>query len=125
MIERGPSPVELTLRFTVLLGLIARATGIYLRILLDGRGIWRAPPGRLVEIQQRFARRFVEIAIRHKGGLIKLGQVASLRIDVLPASVTEPLERLQDRVEPQPFSEIERQLVRLPARANESCADGE
>lgn len=110
MKERGPSPAELALRFTVLLGLIVRATGIYLRIVLDGRGIWRASPGRLVEIQRRFARRFVEIAVRHKGGLIKLGQVASLRVDVLPEVVSDELARLQDRVDPHPVEEIEAQI---------------
>ncbi|MDJ0788845.1 MAG: AarF/UbiB family protein, partial [Myxococcota bacterium] len=74
------------------------------------RGIWRAGPERLVASQQAFARRFVAVAVRYKGALIKLGQVASLRVDVLPETVSDELARLQDRVEPHPVDEIEEQL---------------
>jgi ubiquinone biosynthesis protein len=56
------------------------------------------------------AKRFVDIASRHRGGLIKLGQVASLRIDVLPEVMTAELVRLQDRVPPHPFAEIAHQI---------------
>jgi ubiquinone biosynthesis protein len=41
---------------------------------------------------------------------IKLGQLLSTRPDLLPPAVVEELSRLQDRVEPQPFPEIERLL---------------
>ncbi len=39
---------------------------------------------------------------------VKLGQVLSTRPDLLPAPYLAALERLQDRVEPFPFSEVER-----------------
>lgn len=94
----------------MLLGLILRAAGIWLAIVLDGRGWWRARPGRLVARQQRFAGRFVAVANRYKGGLIKLGQVASLRVDVFPEEVSVELERLQDRVPPHDFEEIRGQV---------------
>jgi predicted unusual protein kinase regulating ubiquinone biosynthesis (AarF/ABC1/UbiB family) len=53
-----------------------------------------------------FAARFVRVATRFRAGLIKLGQVASLRVEVLPEPLTRELARLQDRVEPHPFEEI-------------------
>lgn len=119
-LDRGPSPVALGLRFLVLFGLIARAAGIYLRIVLAHRRLWSASEQALVERQRRFAARFARIAVRYKGGLIKLGQVASLRVDVLPEIVSDELSRLQDRVDPHPVAEIEAQLERElggPSRA--------
>ncbi len=94
----------------MLSSLIARAAGIWLLMVLDGRGLWRARPGRLEARQIAFAKRFVRVATRFKGGLIKLGQVASLRIDVLPEEVSAELERLQDRVDPHPVDEITAQI---------------
>ena len=96
---------RLVARGAALGALIVRAAVIYARGLGGGsRSDQDARYG-------RFAAEFVATASRYRGGLIKLGQLASLRIDVLPASVTEQLARLQDRVEPLPFEEIERQLV--------------
>ncbi len=106
----APSFPRLAWRFIVLLGLIFRAAWIWLALVLDSREIWRAAPGRLVERQIRFARRFVVVANRYKGGLIKLGQVASLRVDVFPEEVSAALEQLQDRVAPHAFSEIQEQI---------------
>lgn len=42
---------------------------------------------------------------------IKLGQVLSTRPDVVPQDYIEAFAQLQDRVDPLPFSEIERQLI--------------
>jgi ubiquinone biosynthesis protein len=39
---------------------------------------------------------------------VKLGQLLSTRVDLLPLSYTEALERLQDDVEPFPFADVER-----------------
>ena len=39
---------------------------------------------------------------------VKLGQLLSTRVDLLPEPYTEALSRLQDDVEPIPFSEVER-----------------
>jgi ubiquinone biosynthesis protein len=108
--RRGPSWASLAGRALVLLGLIARAVGLWLRGGLARRLGRRADPAGLLARQRRFAARFVAAATRFRGGLIKLGQVASLRVDVLPPAVSEELARLQDRVEPHPFSEIRAQV---------------
>ena len=42
---------------------------------------------------------------------IKLAQLLSLRPDLVPLELTKELEKLQDRVEPIPFEEIEKVLV--------------
>ena len=105
-----PSLVGLAGCFVVLLGVILEAAWLYLRIRLHVGGRWRAAPGELVERQRRFARRFAAVAVRYKGGLIKLGQVASLRVDVLPAEVSDELAKLQDRVDPHPAAEIAAQI---------------
>src|SRR5262249_39253056 len=41
---------------------------------------------------------------------IKLGQILSTRGDLLPPAYVEALARLQDRVEPFPFDEVERTI---------------
>jgi predicted unusual protein kinase regulating ubiquinone biosynthesis (AarF/ABC1/UbiB family) len=110
MPERGPALHTLALRFAVLLGLVARAAWIYLRFWADDRGLVRAREGAMAAAMQRFAVRFVRIAVAHKGGLIKLGQVASLRVDVLPEEVSAELAKLQDRVDPHPLAEIRAQI---------------
>ncbi len=107
-----PSLGSLVQRGAVLLALIAGAGWLAVRGSLAGRGPIPSQPDALAERQWRFARRFVRVATRYRGGLIKLGQVASLRVDLLPERVTEELARLQDRVAPHPFAEIARQVER-------------
>ena len=47
------------------------------------------------------------------GGLIiKAGQFASSRLDVLPSAITAELESLQDEVAPEPFNKIREQIER-------------
>jgi predicted unusual protein kinase regulating ubiquinone biosynthesis (AarF/ABC1/UbiB family) len=106
----GPSPLALAARFVVLLGLIGGALRVWLRIWWHQRSEG-ADTAALVAAELRFARRFVEVAVRYKGGLIKIGQVASLRVDVLPREVSDELARLQDRVAPHPLDEVEAQIV--------------
>lgn len=43
---------------------------------------------------------------------VKLGQLLASRADFLPASYTEALERLQDRVEPFPYADVEETIER-------------
>jgi len=107
----GPSPFALAHRFVVLLGLIGGALAVWLRIWWRQRSDEEGDDAALVEAERRFARRFVAVAVRFKGGLIKIGQVASLRVDVLPREVSDELARLQDRVDPHPIAEVEAQIV--------------
>jgi len=65
--------------------------------------------GRIARIK-RLARRFSVLAADLGGLIIKAGQFASSRLDVLPQSITSELESLQDEVEPKPFENIRRQI---------------
>ncbi len=112
MHPRGPALHSLALRFSVLLGLVAQAAWIYARYWADDRGVLRARDGAIAGAMRRFAVRFVRIAVAYKGGLIKLGQVASLRVDVLPEEVSAELAKLQDRVDAHPLAEIRAQVER-------------
>jgi predicted unusual protein kinase regulating ubiquinone biosynthesis (AarF/ABC1/UbiB family) len=120
---QGPSPLALAHRFFVLLGLIGGALRVWLRIWREQRSDedGAGESAGLVEAERRFARRFVGVAVRFKGGLIKIGQVASLRVDVLPREVSDELARLQDRVDPHPFAEVEAQLVHELGAPIDAC----
>ncbi len=52
------------------------------------------------------ARRFSVLALRLGGLIIKAGQFASSRLDVLPSAITAELESLQDAVAPQDLADI-------------------
>jgi len=108
--SRGPSAVSLLGRAAVLSTLILQAAWLYLMYRLSKRGGRIADPARLEARSMRFARRFVRVATRFRGGLIKLGQVASLRVDVIPDAMTQELAKLQDRVPAHPFDEIATQI---------------
>src|SRR5438552_3608189 len=108
----GTTLIALALRASVLLGLIARAALIYARLRLASRGVWSLADADREARLHAFAARFVAAATRFRGGLIKLGQVASLRLEVLPDAITQELTRLQDRVAPHPFEEIVARIER-------------
>ncbi len=55
---------------------------------------------------RRLARRFRALAIDLGGVLIKMGQFLSVRVDVLPASVTDELSGLQDEVPAESLADI-------------------
>lgn len=61
---------------------------------------------------RRGAGRALDAAEVLGGTLIKAGQFASSRPDLLPTAYTETLSSLQDRVPPQPFAVIEEAVVR-------------
>ncbi|MEE8579983.1 MAG: AarF/UbiB family protein [Myxococcota bacterium] len=102
----APSIFSLLERAALLLVLIVRAAALYLAAVAHSRGLWRRDPEDLRRRYTAFARHFVAVAARFRGGLIKLGQVASLRIDVLPEEISDELARLQDRVPSHPYEEI-------------------
>ena len=108
----GPSWFSLATRTLILATLIAQGAWVYLRHRLNAKGIWTHSPEAFEKRCARFAARFVRVATRLRGGLIKLGQMASLRVDVIPDSMTNELVRLQDRVPPHPYEEIAAQVER-------------
>lgn len=57
-------------------------------------------------LHARFAPRFYRLAVRMRGGLIKVGQIISTRADILPVEWTSTLSGLQDRVDPLPWAEL-------------------
>ena len=61
---------------------------------------------------RRGAGRLLDAAEALGGTLIKAGQFASSRPDLLPAAYTEELSSLQDRVPPQPYEAIEAAVTR-------------
>lgn len=109
--SRSDSALALARRAFVLAGLIAEAAFLYGRHALARR--LHLSSGEVDAARStRFARRFVRVATRFRGGLIKLGQVASLRFEVLPEGITEELAKLRDRVEAHPYEAIAQQLER-------------
>lgn len=61
-------------------------------------------------LHRHTARRLHDLCIELRGGVLKLGQFASSRIDLLPQVYVESLARLQDRV---PSVDIEAILMRI------------
>lgn len=59
---------------------------------------------------EKYSRRFLWLATRMRGGLIKVGQILSTRVDLIPKEWTSRLSVLQDRVEPTPWRVIEGHL---------------
>jgi len=106
----GPSTFSLVGRGLVLSTLIAHGAWVYFVNRLVRRGWLTRDDDWLTARYAAFAARFVDIASRFRGGLIKLGQVASLRVDVIPEAMTQELVRLQDRVPPHPFDEVAHQI---------------
>ncbi len=63
-----------------------------------------------VERTKKLAKRFRILALDLGGLIIKAGQFASSRLDVLPETITAELESLQDEVEPAPYASIRAQI---------------
>lgn len=57
-------------------------------------------------LHARNARRFYQASIRQGGAFLKVGQLLSARMDLLPKAWTSELAKLQDAVPPVPFPEI-------------------
>lgn len=104
----------------------ARAAPRFGRIVSEGlllgaayrlHGVTRGPGADLLgaravdaareRLHREGARRLHDLCVDLRGGVLKLGQIASARIDLLPAAYVHELGRLQDRVPPVPASLIE------------------
>ncbi|RMH43683.1 MAG: AarF/ABC1/UbiB kinase family protein, partial [Deltaproteobacteria bacterium] len=57
-------------------------------------------------LHRRNAERIYELCVQLRGGILKLGQFASARVDLLPPAYVDALGRLQDRVPPVDASSI-------------------
>jgi predicted unusual protein kinase regulating ubiquinone biosynthesis (AarF/ABC1/UbiB family) len=110
--EHGASIASLASRALVLFSLIVHGAWTYVVARMVRREWLRRDQDWLDARYRAFAARFVRIAMDYRAGLIKLGQVASLRVDVIPDLMTAELVKLQDRVEPHPFDEIAFQIER-------------
>src|SRR5262249_7854604 len=62
---------------------------------------------RLARLHGRNARRFAAVAAREGGGILKLGQILSARIDLLPPVWAAELAGLQDAAPPAPWAAIQ------------------
>lgn len=82
--------------------------GPWLRQRLFGSKMSKA---RWSALHTKNAARFYRLAVRMRGGFIKIGQLISVRVDVAPKEWTDGLRGLQDRVEPTPWPAIEEHLT--------------
>jgi ubiquinone biosynthesis protein len=92
----------------------ARVAGEMLRVIAAYR--WHAATGdlfadstreeSLADLHERSAERLYALCIELRGGVLKLGQFASSRMDLLPDAYVTALSRLQDRVPPAPLEAI-------------------
>jgi predicted unusual protein kinase regulating ubiquinone biosynthesis (AarF/ABC1/UbiB family) len=96
------------LRFAAL----ALAQTWWYELVLPKFGLSKFVAGNRIRRAQKIARKFRVLALDLGGLIIKVGQFASSRLDVLPASITSELESLQDEVAPEPFSLIRAQIER-------------
>ena len=59
---------------------------------------------------RKYAARFYRLAVGMRGGLIKVGQILSTRVDLMPRAWIEELSGLQDEVSPTPWRDLEEHL---------------
>ncbi len=94
----------------------ATVTPIYVRyLLLWLRGRWFRKPAKAQaweRAHRKSAKTFYRLAVRMRGGLIKVGQIISTRVDIMPKEWAEELAGLQDRVAPTPWPKIRKRLTR-------------
>ncbi len=78
----------------------------WFELVLPKFGLKKWVAARRIARYRAMARRFSVLAASLGGLIIKAGQFASSRLDVLPAAITAELESLQDDVAPEPFDTI-------------------
>jgi predicted unusual protein kinase regulating ubiquinone biosynthesis (AarF/ABC1/UbiB family) len=64
------------------------------------------PAAHWVRLHEKHSVRFYRLAVRMRGGLIKVGQILSTRADILPKEWVSTLSGLQDRVDPLPWPAV-------------------
>ena len=91
----------------------------WFELVLPRFGLKRWVAARRIDRYRAMARRFSVLAASLGGLIIKAGQFASSRLDILPSAITAELESLQDDVAPEPFDRIREQIegeLALPLR---------
>ncbi|MCB9080890.1 MAG: AarF/ABC1/UbiB kinase family protein [Lewinellaceae bacterium] len=84
----------------------------YLRLLL-ARRLWGQAyfDRRITALHIRNAQRIKRTILALNGLFIKVGQLLSVLGTFLPEAFQQPLEELQDRVPPRPFSEVRQRII--------------
>ncbi|MEW6776421.1 MAG: AarF/UbiB family protein [Bdellovibrionota bacterium] len=72
----------------------------------------RIPRERWNEVHLANAEKFFLMAVKLKGALIKVGQLISARVDIMPRAWTKTLSKLQDQVIPSPWHMIDKHLTK-------------
>lgn len=67
---------------------------------------------RILNLHLRNAERVKRAILQLEGLFIKIGQLLSILGTFLPEAFQKPLEELQDRIPPRPFSEVQERIVR-------------
>lgn len=102
-------PARFVLVFTTMVPIYFSYLWLYMR----GR-YFRSPPSDQTfrKAHRKNAARFYRTAVRMRGGLIKVGQIISTRVDLVPDEWVKAMAPLQDKVTPTPWSRIRPHLQR-------------
>lgn len=100
------------IRFCLVVGTLIPIWWSYLWLYVRGRWL-RIPASdaRWTRAHQKNARRFYRTAVRMRGGLIKVGQIISTRVDLVPQPWLDAMTPLQDRAPPMPWDELAASLT--------------
>jgi ubiquinone biosynthesis protein len=99
--------VKATPRFWRVVQEVVRLAAAYRIHEIKARALSSAAAERaLQQLHQRSADRLYDLCVELRGGVLKVGQFVSSRVDLLPAPYVASLSRLQDQVPPIPVEQI-------------------
>ncbi|MCB9332066.1 MAG: AarF/ABC1/UbiB kinase family protein [Lewinellaceae bacterium] len=91
---------------------------LMLRGKIFGKGYYEK---RILALHIRNAERVKKAILQLNGLFIKIGQMLSILSNFLPEAFQKPLEELQDRIPPRPYSEVRERLEQEFGKAPEQC----